>query len=67
MQREQAWISISDGNTGTRILSASLVMSGIWRDSMAAGVSTITWLALSGTRSWNARVVRESFSKAAMA
>ena len=67
MQREQAWMSMSEGSTGTRILSASRVMSASWRGSSAAGVSTITCVATSGTRSWNARVVRESFSNAAIA
>ena len=30
MQREAAWMSISDGRTGTTIALASRVISGIW-------------------------------------
>ena len=59
-------MSMSEGSTGTMILSASRVISGMRGESRAAGVSTMTWVVPGGTRIWNARVVRASFSKAAI-
>ena len=66
MQREQVWMSMSEGSTGTMILAASRTMSGNCPAVNAAGVSTMTCEEFSGGRSWNARVVRLSFSNAAM-
>ena len=63
MLRTQAWISMSEGSTGTRILSALAVSAGISVASIAAGVSMTMRCVASGMRSWKARVTRLSRSK----
>ena len=62
MQREAAWMSISDGMTGTTIACASCVSSGICSEVTAAGVSTISRSVPGGVRNANARVTPIFFS-----
>ena len=66
MHREAAWMSISEGMTGTTIECASCVSSGICSEETAAGVSTTRRSVPAGVRSANARVTPILRSKAAM-
>ena len=58
MQRENEWMSMSEGSTGTMMASALRVSSGKSRGGTAAGVSMTTCAASSGTRSCQERVTR---------
>ena len=63
MQREQAWMSMSEGSTGTRILSALRGEIGhVVRVDRGRRVDDHARVAPSGMRSWKARVVRLSRS-----
>ena len=62
MQREAAWMSISDGNTGTMIALASFVNSGICSAETAAGVSMTSRSVPGGARSAKVRVTPSFFS-----
>ncbi len=66
MQRDAAWMSMSEGNTGTTIACASCVSSGSCSGVTAAGVSTMSVSVPGGVRSAKARVTPSRFSYAAM-
>ena len=66
MHFEQAWISMSEGSTGTRMASALVTSCGMSWAGTAAGVSATSQSQPTGARSRNERVTRRLRSKAAM-
>ncbi len=66
MHFENAWMSISDGSTGTMMASADFVISGISCAGTEAGVSTTMCAASGGVRICQARVTRLLRSNPAM-
>ena len=66
MQRDAAWMSMSDGSTGTTMALASRTICGICSAGTAAGVSTMSLSVPCGTRNANERVTPVCRSHAAI-